>query len=147
MRKQRMTVASQVTIGILALVVALMVAAGLFLFGALRPFSSPRAQLISIAKSQADMKTPEAFGIATTNETTYAVVGKDKAGKTIGVIIPQKKKQVTVVNLADGVAPATLKKADTKSIVLGLYHGQPIWEVNSRKDYQIFDFKTGKLLD
>lgn len=141
-----MSVGAQVTIGILTVIIAIFVATAFFFAGAMRPFNGSRAQVIKIAKSQANLKTPQAYGIATTNETTYAVVGLDKSGKEIGVIVPQDNKKLTVVELAKGISPEKLKTSDTQSIVLGLYKNKPIWEVNNRSGYKVYDFTTGKEL-
>ncbi|PCS00410.1 hypothetical protein RT41_GL001297 [Lactococcus fujiensis JCM 16395] len=146
MRKRKMSVVSQVTIGILSVVLAIYLGVICYFGGAIHPFTSSRSQAIEIAKSHTDLKTPEAFGTATTNETTYSVIGLDKTGKEIGVIIPKNSSKLTVVELSKGISPEKLKEKDTTSIVLGLYHNQTIWEVNNASDFKIYDFKTGQQL-
>ncbi len=146
MRKRRMSVPAQVTIGILTVVLAIYLATALFFAKATSPFNSTRAQVIKIAKAQAGLKTAEAFGIATTDSTSYAVIGQDNSGKEIGVIIPKNNKNLTVVNMADGISPEKLTEKNTSSVVLALYKNKPAWEVNDSNGFKVYDFTSGKKL-
>lgn len=146
MRKRRMSVTAQVTIGILSVVLAIYLATAFYFESAIHPFTYSRQQAISIAKANTDLKTPEAYGMATTNQTTYSVIGLDKSGKEIGVIIPKDNKDLVVVDLAKGISPERLKESTTTSIVLGLYKNKPIWQVNNQTGYKVYDFTSGKKL-
>jgi len=128
------------------LVIALFVATGLLFWKSLLPYSNTRAEAIKIAQKSAGIKTVTAFDIATTDKTVYALEGKDASGKMMGVLLPKDNTKMTVVELDKGVNPDKLAQADTTSVVLSLYKGQPAWEVNNRKGVEIFDFTTGKKL-
>ena len=145
MKVGRMSVRSQVIIGILLVIVAIYVAVGLFLALATSPRRTVRAQAITVAEKQAGLTKPESFGIATTSHTTYAVTGT-KDGQAVGVIIPENGGKLTIVKLSDGVAPSKLKTASTTSVVLGLYQDKPVWQVNSRSGFKIYDFTDGHQL-
>lgn len=146
MRKRKMTHHSQIIIGILTIILAIYLATALFIWKSLTPYHSMRTQAIEIAQKNTDLKTTKAFDIATTDSTTYSLVGLDKSNQEIGVLIPKKSGSITVVKLSDGVAPATLTSKNTQSVVLALYKNKPAWEVNNSNGFKIYDFKTGKLL-
>jgi uncharacterized protein YpmB len=146
MRKRKMTRHSQIIIGILTIIVAIGLASGIFIWKSVSPYRTVRAEAIAIAKQSADLKTAEAFDIATTDTTSYSIVGLSNSNQEIGVLVPQKSGQITVVNLKDGVSPSTLTQKGTNSVVLALYKGQPAWEVNNVNGFKVYDFKTGKEL-
>lgn len=146
MKKRKIRKSEQITIGILLVILSLYLAIFLFFGGSLNPFQSARAQAISIAEEKADLKEAESFGIGTTDSTSYAVIGINKSGKKIGVIIPKESKELTVVELSKGISPEKLKEANTKSIVLSLYKNKPVWEVNNTNGFKIYDFVSGKKL-
>lgn len=146
MRKRKMTRHSQIIIGILTVIVALYLAIAFFFWRSLTPYQSGRKQAIAIAQQKTDLKTATAFDIATTDTTTYSVVGLDSSKQEIGVLIPKKSGKITVVRLADGVSPTTLTSQKTQSVVLALYQGQPAWEVNNSDGFKVYDFKSGKEL-
>ena len=146
MRKRKMTPHSQMIIGILTVILALYLASALFIWKSVNPYHTIRTQAIEIAKKKTDLKTAEAFDIATTDSTTYSIVGLNKANQEIGVLVPKKAGNIVVVNLQDGVTPSSLTSKDTHSVVLALYKGQPAWEVNNSSGFKIYDFKSGKEL-
>ncbi|MFZ2575930.1 hypothetical protein GHI93_09300 [Lactococcus hircilactis] len=146
MRKHKMSVVSQITIGILSVILAVYLAFAAYFLGATHPYTYSRQQVIAIAKEKAHLKTAEAFGVATTNETTYAVIGLDQKNKQIGVIVPEHKGNLTVVDLSKGVSPEQLKTNTTTSIVLGLYENKPVWQVNLPSGFKIYDFKSGHVI-
>lgn len=141
---ERMTKTSQITIGILILVIAGMLAVGLFFWKALVPYSNARTEAIKVARQQTDIKTVTAFDIATSDETTYSVEGKDASGQKIAVLIPKKSSEISVVDLDKGTSPDKLTEKDTKSVVLGLYKGKAVWEVNNQSGFKLYDFSSGK---
>ncbi|AYG00887.1 DUF5590 domain-containing protein [Lactococcus allomyrinae] len=146
MKNRKMTRHSQIIIGVLTVILAIYLATALFFWKSMNPYHSMRAQAITIAKKKTDLKTPEAFDIATTDTTTYSIVGIDKDNKEIGVLIPKKAGTITVVNLNEGVSPSTLTTKNTKSVVLALYKNKPAWEVNNSNGFKVYDFKSGKAL-
>lgn len=146
MKRYQMNRPVQITIGILTVILASYLAVILFFGMALYPFNHTRAQAIEIAKKQAKLTKIEAYGVATTDETSYAVTGRNNSGQEIGVIIPQKSKNLTLVKLDRGISPKELVEKSTTSVVLGLYKGKPAWEVNTHTGFKVCDFKTGKVL-
>ncbi|WP_251712058.1 cell wall elongation regulator TseB-like domain-containing protein [Lactococcus ileimucosae] len=146
MRKKRMSLHSQIIIGILTVILAAFIALSLFIWRATSPYSTARRAAISIAKEKTELRTPTAFDLATTDSTDYSLLGKTEQGKEIGVLIPKNGGNLTVVDLSEGVKADTLKADNTTSIVLALYNDQPVWQVNSHEGFKLYDFKTGKEL-
>lgn len=141
-----MTRHSQIIIGILTVILAIYLSIALFFWKSLTPYHSVRGQAIAVAQEKTDLKEATAFDIATTDTTTYSVVGLDRNKQKIGVLIPKKAGEITVVKLDEGVSPKTLTTKQTQSVVLALYQGKPAWEVNNTNGFKVYDFKTGKEL-
>ncbi|QPS70310.1 DUF5590 domain-containing protein [Lactococcus garvieae] len=146
MRRKRMTLHSQIIIGILTVILAGFIAISLFIWRATSPYSTARRAAITIAKDKTDLKTPTAFDIATTDTTDYSLLGKTEQGKEIGVLIPEKGGNLTVVDMSEGVKAETVKSDNTRSIVLALYKNKPVWQVNSHDGFKLYDFKSGEEL-
>ncbi|MGL4335212.1 MAG: DUF5590 domain-containing protein [Lactococcus garvieae] len=146
MRRRRMTLHTQIIIGVLTVILAGFIAISLFIWRAVSPYNTARSAAIAIAKDKTELKTPTAFDITTTDSTDYSLLGKTEKGKEIGVLIPEKGGNLTVIDMATGVKPETLQADNTTSIVLALYKNQPVWQVNSREGFKLYDFKTGKEL-
>ncbi|EKF50578.1 hypothetical protein C426_2082 [Lactococcus garvieae DCC43] len=141
-----MTLHSQIIIGILTVILAGFIAISLFIWRATSPYSTARRAAITIAKDKTDLKTPTAFDIATTDTTDYSLLGKTEQGKEIGVLIPEKGGNLTVVDMSEGVKAETVKSDNTRSIVLALYKNKPVWQVNSHDGFKLYDFKSGEEL-
>ena len=92
MRRRRMTLHTQIIIGVLTVILAGFIAISLFIWRAVSPYNTARSAAIAIAKDKTELKTPTAFDIATTDSTDYSLLGKTEKGKEIGVLIPEKGK-------------------------------------------------------
>lgn len=141
-----MTLHSQIIIGILTVILAGFIAVGLFFWRATSPYSTARSAAIAIATEKTDLKTPTAFDIATTETTDYSLLGKTEQGKEIGVLIPGNGGNLTVVDMSEGVKAETVTGDNTTSVVLALYKNKPVWQVNSRDGFKLYDFKSGEEL-
>ena len=73
--------------------------------------------------------------MVTTQSTTYSVIGLDKQDKKLGVLIPEKGGEITVVTMSDNKS-----KLNEKTAKLGLNDGNVVWVA---ADGSYYDFKTG----
>ncbi|MCL2677304.1 MAG: DUF5590 domain-containing protein [Streptococcaceae bacterium] len=147
MNKKKMPIYVQIIIGVLVLVIAIFLAYGLFLNQTIKPYGISREQAVSIARKNADIPKITAYDIATTDVTTYSLLGENSQGQAIGVIIPKNDSQnVRTVTLSQGYSANKLMTKGVTSVVLGFYQDKPIWQVNSNTGFKIYDFQTGKEL-
>lgn len=135
MKKKRMPRITQLLIGSLLVILAILLSALLLFRQAMVPYTSAKAQAINLAKAKTSLKEVTYFDRVTTQSTIYSVVGLDKNGQTLGVLIPAKAGDITVVNMADNHSNLTPKTAK-----LTLYKGEVVW---LSKDMILYDFKTG----
>jgi len=146
-RKRRLGLVGQLFIGLLVII-----ATGLFsfiLYGwiAANPILQTKASAIQLAKSKAGLVKAETYAVVTTDVTVYSVTGLDTNGQTVAVLIPKDSgSTIEQVALKNGVAADKIPHSSGSSIMLGLYKDKPIWEVNSSKGFQIYDFTSGKMI-
>ncbi|URZ87863.1 DUF5590 domain-containing protein [Floricoccus penangensis] len=149
-----MSLSTQLIIGFLSIVVAIMLVVIITTNVAKKPYSISRSRSIEIAKNKANLESASVFDIVNTDQTVYSVRGKSKDKKDIAVLISQpsdsgkKEPEVRVVDLTEGVAPDSLPAAKSANYIrLGLYKNGEVWEVRDSSDnYKLYDFKTGEEL-
>lgn len=135
MRKKRMPKATQILIGALLIILAILLSALLMFKQAMSPYTRAKTSAISLAKKKTPVTDVTYFDMVTTQSTTYSVIGLDKQKQTLGVLIPEKGGDIVVVNMADNHSELTPKTAK-----LTLYKNQVVWV---SKDLTLYDFKTG----
>ncbi|OFI47604.1 hypothetical protein BG262_09095 [Floricoccus penangensis] len=154
MKNKKMSLSTQLIIGFLSIVVAIMLVVIITTNVAKKPYSISRSRSIEIAKNKANLESASVFDIVNTDQTVYSVRGKSKDKKDIAVLISQpsdsgkKEPEVRVVDLTEGVAPDSLPAAKSANYIrLGLYKNGEVWEVRDSSDnYKLYDFKTGEEL-
>lgn len=150
-----MSLSTQLIIGFLSIVAAIMLVVIITTNVAKKPYSLARSRAIEIAKSKANLESASVFDIVNTDQTVYSVRGKSKDKKDIAVLISQpsdsekkdeEEPKVRVVDLKEGVAPDSLPAAKSANYIrLGLYKNGEVWEVRDSSDnYKLYDFKTGE---
>lgn len=136
MRKKRMTKISQIWIGALLIILSVLVGVIIFYTQAISPYATAKSEAIALAKAKTPVKTVKNFDITTTKTTTYSLIGLDNAGKALGVLIPAKSGEITVVEMADNQSELTEKTAK-----LTLYKGKVVWQ---KSDMTMYAFETGE---
>jgi uncharacterized protein YpmB len=145
-KKRKISLLDQIMIGVLSVIAASFLSYLVFANTMASPIAKNRSQLIQVAKKKAGLNKVATYNIVTTDKTYYSLTGTDDSGEKIAVIIPKKSGKITVIKLSEGVAESSLSKKDTVTIDVALYNGKAVWEVNSKKDFKLYDFKTGKQL-
>lgn len=135
MRKKRMPKITQILIGSLLVVLAILLSILLLFRQEMIPYTSVKTQAIQLAKDKTPIKEVTYFDKVTTQSTTYSVIGLDKKGQTLGVLIPEKGGDIIMVNMADNHSDLKPKTAK-----LTLYKGAVVW---LSKDLTLYEFKTG----
>ena len=135
MKRKRLTKTKQIWIGVLLVILAVLIGILFFYTQAMRPFTLAKADAISLAKDKASIKKATYFDMVTTQSTTYSVIGLDKQDKKLGVLIPEKGGEITVVTMSDNKS-----KLNEKTAKLGLNDGNVVWVA---ADGSYYDFKTG----
>ncbi|MBB5888587.1 DUF5590 domain-containing protein [Lactovum miscens] len=143
-KKQKISLADQIMIGSLSVVFAGFLAYFIYMGVAIQRLESERNQIVSIAKSKTDLKNIDTFNIVTTDKSYYSLLGTTASGEKIGVLLPKAKGAISVIKLSDGVGMYSLPQKGATTIDLALYKGKTVWEVNTKIDFKIYDFKTGK---
>jgi uncharacterized protein YpmB len=143
-KRRKISLADQIMIGLLSVVLAVFLAYFVYIQVAVRPFEAARTQIIKIAKEKTDLTKVETFNFVTTDKSYYSLTGKDAAGEKIGVIVPKKSGTISVIKLSDGVAISTLPQKKATTIDLALFKGKLVWEVNTKTNFKLYDFKTGQ---
>lgn len=126
---------TQILMGSLLVILAILLSALLLLRQAMIPYTSAKAQAFKLAKEKTPLKEVTYFDRVTTQSTTYSVIGLDNKKQTLGVLIPAKGGNIIVVNMADNHSDLTPKTAK-----LTLYKDEVVWQ---SKDLTLYDFKTG----
>jgi uncharacterized protein YpmB len=145
-KKRKISIFDQLLIGGLSLILSGFLAYWGYVQALIEPFSSARAQALTIAKQKTDLKNAQTFDIVTTDETYYSLTGTNAKGQDIAVLIPKSSHTITEIALSDGVSAASLPKEGSVKVELALFKGKPVWEVNTSAGFKIYDFKTGKAL-
>lgn len=116
-----------------------------------------RKEAIAIAEKQADIDEVQDFFWFTRENTYFTVIGKNKEGEQMAVIIPKTGKSIKVFPMKDGIDSAEAQKLviatnpdlSVSSVRLGLYKNQPVWEVagsqqDGKRNFYLISFKDGE---
>ena len=155
-QKSRVSGKKLVVRTLMFLLVAMLVLWGTFAL-ATQPMRSAQHQAIHLAKKYAGLKTANGFYTYNRDHTYYTVSGKDRQGKAILVIVPQKGGNLRVVKQASGLtkqeAVAKVRSENNIKKVLrvapGISNDRVVWEVSYRNAkgslcYDLLNFKSGK---
>lgn len=145
-RGRKISFLDQTIIGLLLIVVTGFLAYFFYLYAVGNQLAGVRDRSVALAKSKAGLVQVTAFDVVTTDVTTYSVTGKDKSGAAVVALISDSNNSIQIVQLAAGKPASDFSKSGTVAVSLGMYKGQPIWEVNTDKGFQIYDFVGGELL-
>lgn len=155
MRKQRTpwTKKQQLIFGMTVLVVTVIASITAMLVVATKPYVDAEKQVISIAKSKADIRTVSEFNIYNGQATYYSLLGKSSQGEKLALIVSKDSGVVDIYKQSEGISKSVAKKAakaygakDIDYVHLGKYGKTPIWEVKSGTKYYLVDFISGQVI-
>lgn len=122
-----------------------------------RPRAQAEEEATAIAKKYTDLEEVSDFYWFTREKTYFSLLGEDKKGNEIAVIVPKDGNKVTVLNqkagLSEQAALQSVAKAYPKEKVkqakLGIYQEAPVWEVSTTADsgkvnYVLVSFDKGE---
>lgn len=145
-------------IGLVLILTVLLIS--IVLFQSTSPMRKAKKQGIKISKEIANIETVADFYWFTREKTYFTVVGKDTSDTEKVVFIPQDGTEAVVMNADKGIksSEAVQKVLDLKEtkkikkVSLGLYNGQPVWEVvggnsNGGSNYYLVDFNKGDIIN
>lgn len=123
------------------------------------PRSAARRQAISMAEKYGHLSSPNSFYVFNREKTYYTVGGKNRQGKQILVIIPQKGGNISIIKQSSGItnqqAINLVKTKNNPRKILrtapGIFNNKVVWEVTyiNKKGslcYDLINFKTGKFV-
>ena len=133
---------------------------GIFVYlNAVKPVKAAETKAINRAMEETRLVKADDFQMYHGLETYYIVKGKNRAGTSIYVWIPEKEGKIIVRKVKDGVSKeeAINKLKEEKnpkkiiSVRLGMEKNIPLWEIYYRTEgnlinYYYVDFKTGEWL-
>ena len=140
------------TIVILLLIILF---ASIFYIRSSRPMRQAKNEANNYAQKYAGIETVDDFYWFTRGKTSFTVLGTNKAGQDLVVIIPKSGDNVSVFRQSEGLTEEevraivqkehpgeTFKKAN-----LGMFEDQPTWEIVTKTDnglnYYLLQFKDG----
>lgn len=136
----------QLMIGGLTIVLVVFLAYYLIVFISVRPIEQTREQVIELVEEKTNMKTVESFNIVTTDKTYYSLLGKNELGEDIAVAVPKDAGAIYEIRLSEGVEMSSLPQENATTIDFAVFKDKPVWEVNTKTDFKIYDFVTGEQL-
>ncbi|ANK59528.1 DUF5590 domain-containing protein [Loigolactobacillus backii] len=144
---------------LIGLLVVILLSGFLVFHEANKPVATAQDEAVGLAKKYAHLKTVDHFYWFNRQKSYFTVAGTTQDNTRVYVIIAQKGGKIRVIHQADGLSRnAALKQVWQKrspkkvyNINLGLYQGQPAWEVSYREKngqlgYETLAFKNGKQL-
>ncbi|MDR1606727.1 MAG: DUF5590 domain-containing protein [Streptococcaceae bacterium] len=131
-----MTKMTQLLMGSLLIILSLLIGLFVFYTQAMRPYTQAKQAAIRLAKAKTPVTTVKNFDITTTRTTTYSLIGQDKAGHALGVLIPATGGDIIVVKLADNQS-----KLNEKTAKLTRYKDEVVWQDGQQR---LYAFKTGQ---
>ncbi|WP_460023464.1 cell wall elongation regulator TseB-like domain-containing protein [Lactovum odontotermitis] len=146
MKRRKISLLDQIMIGLLSVVAAGFLSYLVYAGTMGHPIAKNRTEIINVAKDKAGLAKVSTYNLVTTDKSYYSLTGSDAKGEKIAVIIPKKSGKITVLKLAGGVAESSLPQKGAVTIDIALFKGDPVWEVNTKNDFKIYDFKTGQQL-
>lgn len=155
MRKHRQpwTKKQQLIFGMIVLVVTVILSITAMLVVAVKPYVDAEKQVISIAKTKADIHTVSEFNIYNGKATYYGLLGQSSKGEKLALIVNEDSGVVDIYKQSDGISKSVAKKAakaygakDIAYVHLGKYGKTPIWEVKSGTQYYLVDFISGQVI-
>ena len=142
------------------LMFSVIIGSGIIVYlNAVEPIKAAEKKAIERAMKETRLLEAEDFQLYNGLETYYVIRGKNKAGNSIYVWVPEKEGQIIVRKVTDGVSKqeAINKLKEEKnpkkiiSVRLGMEKNRPLWEIYYRTEgnlinYYYVDFKTGEWL-
>lgn len=117
------------------------------------PYQKAKEKTQGLAKTYANLKTMDSFSFYNGKESYESLLGVDKKGKKIAVLVAEKSDQIRVYQLDQGIDQKKAKKIAQENgakkvdqITFGYEKDQPIWEIRENKTYYLIAFETGQLL-
>ena len=124
---------------------------------ALRPVNTARERVTELAIKRNKITSATQFFRVSRQHTYYSVIGKNKQHQEIGVIVKDKSKKITTVQMKNGLSAAEVRnlvksKYQPKRITslgLAIYEQVPVWEVTftdrqGNLNLITFQFSDGK---
>lgn len=122
-----------------------------------RPLAQAKEEATTMARKYTDLQTVDDFYRFTREKTYFSLLGEDKKGTKIAVIMPKEGETIKVLNQKDGISESqalqTAAQAYPKERVikadLGLFEDQPVWEVTSESadggvNFVLLSYSDGK---
>ncbi|MEY8662058.1 DUF5590 domain-containing protein [Ligilactobacillus faecis] len=126
---------------------------------AVSPMRRAHDQAFELAQKYASLKDDEKFYHYNRTQTYYTLLGTNKKGQKIYVIVAQNGKKINIYQKNEGVSEAKVKEVVKSSdkvkkithVALGLHKNKPTWEVSYLNQYgnlcyDLLDFKSGKII-
>lgn len=153
MKSRPFSKGKQYAIGLFVLVSVVTFSALYLLESSMNPFIEAKEKAVEVARQYANISETTAVTIFNGKETYYNVVGKNKNGQDVYVLVPDASSEIFVYQTSEGISAdkaneiANQNGASTiKKTVLGYAEGRAVWEVQSGTAYYFIDFKSGDLL-
>ncbi|MFV0556048.1 MAG: DUF5590 domain-containing protein [Lactovum sp.] len=143
-KRRQFSKLDQLMMGSLVIVLAGFFSYYLFVFTAVSPLTKTRDQVIQIVKEKTSMVKVETFNIVTTDKTYYSLIGKNSADEDLAIVIPKEPGEIYEVKLSEGVDVSSLPQENATTIDFAIFKGKLVWEVNTKEEFKIYDFKTGE---
>lgn len=145
-------------LGILILVLlALIIGFVTVMYRSNRPLAQAEEEATTIAQKYTDLAEVSDFYWFTREKTYFSLLGEDKKGNEIAVIVPKDGNKVTVLNQKDGLSELAAMqnvakaypKEKVKQAKLGIYQEAPVWEVTTtsssgKVNYVLVSFDKGE---
>lgn len=121
------------------------------------PMQQAKKEAIALAKKHTDLVDVDEFYWYNRQQTYFSLVGSDKKGETIAVIVPKSGDKLTVLPQKKGITADkakalvnnTFHSQTAKKAELGMYDKKPVWEVmatdkQGQITYYLLSFEKGE---
>ena len=146
-------------LGIIIFLLIVIVSASMLFIRSNRPMQQAKKEAVKMAEKYADIEDVDQFYWFNREKTYFTVIGKNKSGESLVVIIPKSGEKVKVLDQKTGL---TEQQAENKFIEdypdltfekanLGIYRDQTAWEVTAKDEkgaiqYYLLAFSDGKTI-
>ena len=149
----------QILLVIIAALLVIIVSGIIVFIRSTNPMTQAKKEAIKIAQKSANLTSIEEFYAFNRKETYFSVVGKDKTGTELAVIIPKAGDKITVLEQKNGVSEGQIRQIiatdysneKIKKIGLGMFDKKPAWEIvtqngNGNLSYYVLSYDKAEEL-
>lgn len=145
-----------VLLTMIVVLLAIILFSSIFYIRSSRPMRQAKKEAIAYAEKYADIETVDKFYWFTRDKTYFTILGQDKNGQDLVVIIPKSGEKVMVYPQSEGITEDKARSLVAQNhsgesfqkASLGLYDDTPVWEIVTKTDqglnYYLLQFKGGE---